>query len=66
MSVSFSLAPVGESDETSLIELYASTRAEEMALVPWSGERKQALLQMQFEAQNQYYHERHRRRLLTL
>lgn len=53
------LTPVSSSDEPFLVELYASTRAEEMALVPWSGERKQAFLQMQFEAQNSYYRERY-------
>ncbi|HSK72348.1 MAG TPA: GNAT family N-acetyltransferase [Pyrinomonadaceae bacterium] len=53
------LTPVSNSDEAFLVELYASTRAEEMALVPWSGEQKQAFLRMQFEAQDQYYRERY-------
>ena len=53
------LTPVSSSDEHFLVELYASTRAEEMALVPWSGEQKRAFLQMQFEAQDQYYRERY-------
>ena len=56
---STNLTPVSSSDEPFLVELYASTRAEEMALVPWSGEQKQAFLQIQFEAQNQYYRERY-------
>lgn len=30
-----------------------------MALVPWNAQQKQAFLQMQFEAQNQYYRERY-------
>lgn len=50
MSASFSLIPIGESDETFLIELYASTRAGEMAIVPWDTEQKQAFLQIQSEA----------------
>lgn len=53
------LTPVSSSDEPFLVELYASTRAEEMTLVPWSSEQKQAFLQMQFEAQNSYYRERY-------
>lgn len=53
------LTPVSSSDEPFLVELYSSTRAEEMALVPWDGEQKQAFLQMQFEAQNRYYRERY-------
>ena len=53
------LTPVSSSDEPFLVELYASTRAEEMVLVPWSSEQKQSFLQMQFEAQNQYYRERY-------
>ncbi len=53
------LTPISSSDEPFLVELYASTRAEEMALVPWNGGQKQAFLQMQFEAQNLYYRERY-------
>ena len=52
MSASYSLTPVIELDEPFLIEFYASTRAEEMSVVRWSGEQKQAFLQSQFEAQN--------------
>jgi hypothetical protein len=53
------LIPVSSSDEPFLVELYASTRAEEMALVPWNNDQKLFFLQMQFEAQNQYYRERY-------
>ena len=53
------LTPVSSSDEPFLVELYASTRAEEMALVPWNNDQKHLFLQMQFEAQNQYYRERY-------
>lgn len=53
------LTPVSSSDEPFLVELYASTRAQEMALVPWNGEQKRAFLQMQFEAQDRYYRERY-------
>lgn len=53
------LTPISGSDEPFLVELYASTRAEEMSLVSWSDERKQAFLRMQFEAQDRYYRERY-------
>lgn len=53
------LTPICSSDEPFLVELYSSTRAEEMNLVPWNGEQKQAFLQMQFEAQSRYYRERY-------
>ncbi len=42
-------------DEPFLLQVYASTRADEMALVPWTAEQKQAFLQMQFDAQRDSY-----------
>ena len=53
--MSFSLRPVSLDDEAFLFQVYSSTRAEEMALVPWNDEQKQAFLQMQFNAQRQSY-----------
>lgn len=50
-----SLRPVEPADEPFLIELYADTRAEEMALVPWSEEQKSAFVLHQFKAQQQHY-----------
>jgi ribosomal protein S18 acetylase RimI-like enzyme len=44
-------------DESFLQALYASTRADELAQVPWSEEQKAAFCQMQFAAQHQYYQE---------
>jgi ribosomal protein S18 acetylase RimI-like enzyme len=38
-----------------LFQVYASTRAEELAQVPWSGEEVRAFLVMQFNAQHTYY-----------
>jgi ribosomal protein S18 acetylase RimI-like enzyme len=38
-------------------QLYASTRADEMALTGWTAEQQDAFLQMQFNAQRQYYRE---------
>ena len=40
-----------------LYEVYASTREEEMALVDWGDEDKEAFLRMQFDAQHRYYQE---------
>jgi ribosomal protein S18 acetylase RimI-like enzyme len=42
-------------DEVLLFELYASSRAHEMALVPWSEEQINAFLKMQYEAQTTHY-----------
>jgi ribosomal protein S18 acetylase RimI-like enzyme len=47
-------------DETSddvdfLYRLYASTRDDEMKLVPWSAEQKEAFLRMQFKLQTSHY-----------
>lgn len=42
-------------DMAFLAELYASTRAQELAPVPWPEEQKRAFLQQQFEAQHQHY-----------
>ena len=44
-------------DEEFLFNVYASTRADEMALVNWTGKEKNAFLQMQFKAQDRYYKE---------
>ncbi len=44
-------------DRDFLLRVYASTRAEEMLLVDWNDEQKDAFLRMQFEAQDTYYRE---------
>src|SRR5580692_5615519 len=49
------LRPVSESDDPFLFKLYASTRAAEMTLVPWTDSQKQAFLEMQFRAQKTSY-----------
>ena len=49
------LRTVRPADEEFLYTVYASTRADEMNLVPWTAEQKQAFLQMQFRAQQQQY-----------
>jgi ribosomal protein S18 acetylase RimI-like enzyme len=42
-------------DEQFLRAVYASTRAEELARVPWSDEQKRAFTDMQFTAQDAHY-----------
>ncbi len=42
-------------DRDFLRELYATTRADELAPVPWSQERKTAFVAMQFDAQDAAY-----------
>jgi ribosomal protein S18 acetylase RimI-like enzyme len=49
------LRPLTESDEPFALSVYASTREEELALVPWSDEQKAAFVAMQFAAQSAHY-----------
>lgn len=51
-----SLRPEAPEDKAFLYRLYASTRAEEMKLVPWDESQKETFLRMQFEAQTTHYH----------
>jgi ribosomal protein S18 acetylase RimI-like enzyme len=51
------LRPMTDSDGDFLYRLYASTRADEMAMVNWSDLQKQEFLQMQFRAQTSHYAE---------
>jgi ribosomal protein S18 acetylase RimI-like enzyme len=46
-------------DEPFLLQVFACTREAELAQVPWSDEQRDAFLQMQFNAQHSYYHERY-------
>jgi GNAT superfamily N-acetyltransferase len=45
-------------DDFFLLQVYASTRAYEMAMVPWTDEQKAAFVTQQFQAQRSYYRER--------
>ena len=51
------LRPVEPGDEQLLFRVYASTRIEELAVVPWDDAQKEAFLRAQFEAQDQWYRE---------
>jgi ribosomal protein S18 acetylase RimI-like enzyme len=55
MADSLGLRPLAPGDGAFWYTVYASTRADEMALVPWTADQKEAFLQMQFNAQQQYY-----------
>jgi hypothetical protein len=46
---------IADADLPFLARLYASTRTEELAAVPWSAEQKAAFLDMQFRAQHAHY-----------
>ena len=54
-----SVRPVEPNDQPFLLRLYESTRAAEMALVPWSPEQQQAFISMQFTAQQDHYRKRY-------
>lgn len=49
------LRPVGPDDQAFLVEVYGSTRADELALVPWSDEQREAFVRHQFTAQQDHY-----------
>lgn len=54
-NIHVTLRPVGAGDEDFLYHVYASTRTDEMALVDWSAEQKEAFLHMQLNAQTTHY-----------
>ncbi len=47
--------PAQENDLPFLLIVYGSTRAEEMAQLPWSDDEKSAFLKSQLESQHAYY-----------
>jgi RimJ/RimL family protein N-acetyltransferase len=49
------LRPVGADDYDFLVEVYGSTRADELALVPWTTEQQQMFVRSQFAAQQDFY-----------
>jgi ribosomal protein S18 acetylase RimI-like enzyme len=55
MPGSLDLRPMRPADDEFSYAVYASTRAEEMAQVPWSAAQQEDFLRMQFGAQRQYY-----------
>lgn len=55
MSAPYSLRPARPEDHELLFSVYASTRAEELAVVSWTSEQMEAFLRQQFEAQDAHY-----------
>lgn len=51
------LRPITDADLGFLLQLYATTRADELAQVPWSDEQKAAFVVQQFEAQHAWWQE---------
>ena len=51
------LRPVEAGDRELLFRVYASTRTDELAVVPWDEAQKAAFLRAQFEAQDAWYRE---------
>lgn len=49
--------PLTAGDDDLSFRVYASTRAEELAVTDWDDARKQAFLRQQWSAQTQYYRE---------
>jgi ribosomal protein S18 acetylase RimI-like enzyme len=58
MTISLALRPVTAPDRPLLVDLYAETRAAELALTPWSSEQRRAFVEMQFTAQDGDYRRR--------
>ena len=55
MKPALHLRPIAAEDAPFLFAVYASTREEELASVPWSPDQKRAFLEMQFRAQHTHY-----------
>jgi N-acetylglutamate synthase-like GNAT family acetyltransferase len=53
--VSITLRKITPADDAFLREVYASARAPELAMVPWSDDQKSAFLKFQFDAQDSHY-----------
>lgn len=56
LSRGIALRPETDADLPFLLQVYAATRTEELALVPWSEEEKRAFLIQQFGAQRHHYY----------
>ncbi len=54
-SRSVTLRPVIADDQQFLLRVYASTRAEELAAVPWAQQQKDVFVEMQFHLQREGY-----------
>jgi GNAT superfamily N-acetyltransferase len=57
MTGAVELRTAGPQDAELLFRVYASTRVEELSVVPWDDAQKEAFLRAQFEAQDRWYRE---------
>jgi ribosomal protein S18 acetylase RimI-like enzyme len=55
MNSALKLRPISEADDAFLARVYASSRAEELAITGWSEELKADFCRRQFDAQSAYY-----------
>jgi ribosomal protein S18 acetylase RimI-like enzyme len=55
MTGDITIRAIRPDDEPILRRIYAGTRQEELAIVPWNDSQKEAFLRMQFDAQHRYY-----------
>lgn len=55
LSRGIALRPESDADLSFLLQVYTSTRAEELAIVPWPEDQKRAFLIQQFGAQRTHY-----------
>ncbi len=53
--MAITLREVSPDDESFLREVYACTRAQELSMVPWTAEQREAFLRFQFDAQDAHY-----------
>lgn len=56
LSRGLALRPESDADLPFLMQVFATTRADELAIVPWSEEQKRAFLIQQFSAQRKHYY----------
>jgi ribosomal protein S18 acetylase RimI-like enzyme len=66
MSGVVELRPIEPQDAELLFRVYASTRADELAIVPWDEAQKEAFLRAQFESQDRWYREHYERASLDV
>jgi ribosomal protein S18 acetylase RimI-like enzyme len=55
VNASIALRPISDDDMNFLLHLYATTRMDELAQVPWTDEQKTAFVIQQFSAQHEYW-----------
>ena len=55
----YTLRAAEANDTEFLFRLYASTREQELSVLPWSGQEKEAFLRWQFAAQDTHYRARY-------